>query len=412
MVIIAASFPYRRQVEAVQKVLGLATPEAAAEKIEFHGFRVQRREVARDGSRRAWEDKAHEIPLEKYYRTLVMLTGKNFDAQGDELRPVTIESLAMPLPHQAEGKGYPEIDREVLRLEKSLRAFPIPPTAGKGARPLPDHALVRIVDVTPFEPGLTYEYRFQIRMADPRVKKGQRAADAGGGKAKELHSPWVTVPTLVTVPPDFQFYAVDMKQYEPAVFARDPMPRPGQAVVQLHRWIESADPWPDRLYKAVPVGEWAIAPRVIINQGEYVGGILPVELPVWDFFEDKVVLATGRKRPIPPMSREILESRPGINLGRLVDQAAETGRGSDAPFPGRLEIDFTPDGAPLLIHAEGGMVAYKRTKDQAATELLLLSPEGRLFVRTQEIDTYDPERRQRYADWKALVEYVKKRTKP
>lgn len=204
----------------------------------------------------------------------MVLNGRRWEKDNDELAPIILQGLVMPLPLQFRENQYPRLETQLKTIDSTLvelkkqntagQAVPKPasrftsegfnpfgggedpadkpmedkPMTGKpgekpGEKPEwtpPEHCLIRICDIT-IEPGKTYEYRFQIRMVNPNyqhpnVVKKDLAND------RELKSAWFEVkdesgePIKVVVPPEAHFYASD---YRPAGLSKH------QTVVQYQR---------------------------------------------------------------------------------------------------------------------------------------------------------------------------------
>ncbi|MFO0964322.1 MAG: hypothetical protein U0793_01870 [Gemmataceae bacterium] len=142
---------------------------------------------------------------------------------------------------------------------------------------MPDDALVRFIDAD-VKPGETYKYYIQVRMANPLYKHEKESA------YKELPRRSVSrrqdlreVPVEVTVPGEFAYYVVD----EAPMLVRDgsttwktKKANDTHIAMQVHRWTPEAD--------GITIGDWAIAERLLIRKGEYIGReTVQVEVPVW-----------------------------------------------------------------------------------------------------------------------------------
>src|SRR5262249_32997874 len=80
-----------------------------------------------------------------------------------------------------------------------------------GTLPTNPKALVRFLDVD-VEPEATYQYRIQVRMANPNYKQPTKlVAHSGLTRLKELVSDWVETPRK-TVPSDYQFYITNQER--------------------------------------------------------------------------------------------------------------------------------------------------------------------------------------------------------
>lgn len=256
---------------------------------------------------------------------------------------------------------------------------------------LPDHVLVRVVDVT-IEPGKVYEYRLHVRMANPNYKRNADVLSPSYAIATELgqdkerkDSDWFVVPTKVSVPPEFRYYVVDQKEIDGKAYrgihAKDTVLRDQQAVFQIQRWLEEAEPSDGN---RVPVGEWAVAERVPVWRGEYIGRTEKVDVPIWRGPSSKFILA------VPPGKQSRVS---GINV----------------PFS-------LPNDDAVLVDFEGGPQQYERKvrrddkvepvkvrDDNVSNEVLLVTSDGRVTARNSAYDAEDQERKKRLDDWRMRI---------
>jgi hypothetical protein len=264
---------------------------------------------------------------------------------------------------------------------------------------VPEHVLVRVVDVN-IEPGKVYEYRLHVRMANPNYRRISDVLSPSYAVEKELQadkelkdSDWFVVPKKVSVPPEFYYYAVDQKELDGdreyrmqnRLHARDNVSRDQQAVFQIHRWLENASQG-DRDF--IPVGEWAIAERVIVPRGEYVGRAERVDVPIWNTPSESFILA-----------------QPTDNKRRR-----ETG----------IEVNFSlPNDDAILVDFEGGPQQFVRKStrgerpetvkldEKTSTEVLLVSSDGRVSARNAAYDAANSERVSRLDSWHNRVSEVR-----
>lgn len=266
------------------------------------------------------------------------------------------------------------------KLQGPMPAAPGMMSAGGNAAALPEWCLVRFVDVT-VQPGMTYEYKVQLRLANPLYNRKDQAVSEGLTFAKEIYGPDDPQPLTtvkdgkrtalkVHVPDNPSVYAVDER---PANARYVPPAGDDRVAVQIHWWISSLN-----LNKVSrePIGEWAIAERQLARRGEYIGHPQRIELPFWSERDDKFLFATearGSRR-----QRGVL-------------------------------LNFTTGG--LLVDFDGGKVSYNNgtrplTYD-APVEMLVMTPDGRLIVRNSAVDTPDEERKKRVEAWRARHKAVK-----
>jgi hypothetical protein len=387
MVVVTASFPYKKQLQEVRRALHLATLEEARKELHFAGLEIERRPIQPNGKPEGEWDKAS---IEDNFLKVVELSGQRFTAEDRWLKPVIFPGLVVGLPERLDGIRYPRLDQGLRLLANSLEktgsARPKNADAEKEKNPIereteketdpsaiPEHCLVRIIDVA-VEPGRRYEYRFKVRIRNPNFKRDQVAAPPELAKSEHLVSEWVYVPGQITIAPDLAFYAVDQKEFEPSRFAEAKASDRDQTVVQLHHWVDEAGPEPGTTLE--PVGDWAVAERVLVRAGEYIGGNHVVELPIWNWLQERFVLASS------PKDR---------GDKRIV-----------LPFTDEQEI------APLLVDFSGGEVEFKGSRESVPRELLVLMPNGRLVARSSALDAADPDRREHYRHWRGRVDRIKR----
>jgi hypothetical protein len=254
---------------------------------------------------------------------------------------------------------------------------------------IPEYCLIRVIDVT-IEPGKVYEYKLQVVMANPNYKRTKEAASPSYAQNPTLLGKEYVVPTKVSVPPEQFIYAVDQKEldkgankkyqgltpYDPP--DRDRYGHPVWTMLQVQKWV--VDAGQDRF-----LGEWCVADRLPGYLGEYVGREEKIEVPVWDLDQDKFVLAADAN------------ARGG--------RRGQTGR----------KIDFNDPANPtILVDFEGGVVSVprpggsaKRLDEKCATEVLLLSDDGKLQCRNSATDSADKGRIDRLKAYQDRIKKVK-----
>ncbi len=251
----------------------------------------------------------------------------------------------------------------------------------------PEYVLVRFVDVT-VEPGKTYEYRYQIKIKNPNEGRDKEVAYKDLAKQRYVNSPWFELGQRVNVPADFHYYAVDMKELQPREYFRYPLPNKDQVALQLERWVDVFEPPGSRTN--VPVGDWAVADRILVNRGEFVGGKYDIELPIWDSFEEQFLVYTN------PSERR--------------RRAAQ-----------RVAVPFTESDSesPILVDFSGGTISFTKPEERRPVEdkgmpreVLFLSPEGRLVVRNSLVDAKDAEREKHLQEYQTRLREAKDTNKP
>jgi hypothetical protein len=256
--------------------------------------------------------------------------------------------------------------------------------AGNRSVELPEYALMRFIDVT-VEPGRTYEYRYKIRVKNPNENRTNEVAYKDLATKKYVTSGWFEVGKRITIPSDFQFYAVDMKEIDRKQWERYPAPTKDQVAMLLQRWVDQFNPSEGRGGKDYPVGDWAVQ-QVNVNRGEYVGGKHYTQMAIWDFYEEEFVIA----------SRASSRNQKTVMM----------------PF---TESDTD---CPILVSFEGGTVAFSKPEERKPVEdagipreVLLLSPEGKLIVRNNVDERESKDREDHVKTWWSRIEETYKKAK-
>jgi hypothetical protein len=475
LVVIAANFPYRQQVEefraklrrrSAAEVLRETSPEKRGTPLpsfRFLGVEVQRREVDVAGRPRT---PFATLDVSATFRPWLLLTGKRFEKDDPKYAPVIFPGLVMPklltfpppglTEKEKESEDislYPRVEDRLAKLQATIEALrktaggrappgrfaaddfdPFKPGKAPAVAPgqIPEHCLVRVLDVT-VAPGKAYQYRLRIRMANPNSglpdpsrppvpvrpasgprASGPRASGPRGATAPpgpmppgirpslastsgpELRSDWYNLPATVVVPRDLVYYAVDQKALEPR--RKGPhyaeRVRPNQAVLQAHRWVDFIPLSGSK--RPLAVGAWAVAERLLVFKGEYVGRKERVELPVWNTTGERFVLATDStpRRKLPGIAVDFSYGQP------------------DRSPPEAIVVDF--EGGPQTYDRalRPGAARLRRLTDSSAVEVLLLSPDGKLLARSSDRDTEDPERVQRLHEVRKGIEGVKGAKRP
>jgi hypothetical protein len=133
-----------------------------------------------------------------------------------------------------------------------------------------------------------------------------------------------------------------------------------------------------------------IADRVVVSRGEYVSRRIKVDLHLWRYSLDSFILpCEAHLRPVPGQRQTGIE----VDFGQDEEKGKET----------------------ILVDFEGGRQAYQQTtapgriEDESATEVLMLSPEGKLLARNSAADARSSVRMQRRPRWRSQVEALKRR---
>ncbi len=231
-------------------------------------------------------------------------------------------------------------------------------------------AIVRFVDVD-VKPLYTYRYYIQVRLKNPNFGKRKDVAQQIFAAAKELRSDnWAPTP-LFTVPGTYNLFAVDQFRVDhlgqkaekdrkggDKLLKKDHTAKDDQAVVQVHRWIGLTG-------EGYRIGDWAIKEWLAVRKGEQIGQPdMLVPMPTWN---------KGRG------AFEMLRTQVKVRT------RTETKKG--------VKLDFVPkvDNPPLLVDFEGGKRKFNVPNggvmaEEAAMDLLILTPDGRLIVRNSRDD--------------------------
>ncbi len=270
------------------------------------------------------------------------------------------------------------------------------PKANTAAPTEIDSLLLRFIDVD-IEPGYTYEYRIRVKMKNPNFGRTTEVSNPADAKVETLYSKWFSIDSRnsrITIPPEQYVYAADVGTYrrtieETYAAARERELRDRlqvkdyQAVVEICRWLPSVTL--DSGTQREPVGAWVVA-DVPVGRGEYVGKKTYVKLPLWSSESKAYVL------------REI---------SQLV---GKVGSGQWHLPKGWLVNFVTPD---ILVDFSGGRVqtrlGTKNIIEDVGTELLIVSPDGKLTVKKSAVDDADANRRQITGVWTRWVTEVEKR---
>ncbi|HXG09427.1 MAG TPA: hypothetical protein VNK04_06530 [Gemmataceae bacterium] len=453
MVIVVGSFPLKKQVERFQQALRLRSleevfmaPERSATdpkgqripvpQFQFTGLNVRRRVIGPDGKEGEWVD----VDLKKMFAPLAVLCGSRWEDEEPDLAELMPLGLVMPRPYQARADQYPKIERQLTKVEATLKKLeeqaqrglnllpqpksrfridegfnpfdpfaettPPPPDpetqrrqaelaqrprVGEGGEFIsdwapPEYCVLRFMDVG-VKPGETYEYQIQVRMANPNYQQ-KDVIYPDLAKDKELVSPWTLItddqdrPLRIKVPSDSYFYAVDRPN--------DTGLHKHQTRIQFHRWLDYLPSG------SVPfaVADWVVADQVPVYRGEYLRlrdekTAPKVEVPIWMYTQENFTLATNHD----PYARD----------KQKVPVPFEPGNGE------YIVVDF--QGGPTSYTRTAGEADEKRTastiSDKGPTELIYLSPEGKLMARDSETDKRDPERLQRVEHYKKRIEEIK-----
>jgi hypothetical protein len=454
MALIAAAFPFKKQVEEHRRKLGLrsneevlaeASPEKGKGKDPQFSFRflrvvAERRELDADGKPAAGEaGKWKKLDLDGDYRDYVAATGGAFQPEDEVVQPLVFPGLVMPrLPqfrHEAErgektafqSGQYPPIERGLKKLTQTLKwlkdrgpgevAAPSrfssgddfnpfgdgsPPAKDKRParkpkkdRELPEYCLVRVVDVT-VQPGKTYEYRLKVRMANPNYQRRDVASPAYARDSGLESAEW-SQGVILRVDPELHYYAVNQEEAAKA----------------------AKEKYADRYSRNKPLGRY----------------LRPTQMMFFQAHRWVESIKSGRKET--PIGEWVIAERFPVYRGDFVgrwerveaprwnpgleDFVLATDSSSTAKDPG-IRVNFgteTVDGSPpLLVDFEYGPVSYtrmtdkgrrERMTDESAGEAVLLSADGKLILRQTVLDAADEERIERLKAVRKRIAAIKGR---
>jgi len=393
MILLQASFPYRAQVEEVQRALRLqsvenvlATPDTAP---LFRGVVIERQMTRADGI----AGKREPLDVDDGYRKTIFPRKFGDLEEAAALKRVVLSEdheLVMPLPKLVSGE-YPPC--RLASIENAIRAMdaikapprdkPIP--LGRDGI-IPEAVLVRILD-TDIAPGNKYRYRIKVRMRNPNwvgrkkdFAKYDLVARRDDANVEIIEGRFVELPVAVDVPRDEFIFAIDPP--EPRVLAKDL--KPGEALMQIQRWLPYAQIGTLR----EPVADWIVA-DVIVKIGTYVSGSQFVGLPLYS----------------PESNRYVMPELP-----------PEKGARSKEPRRGVLMDLNHSRPYYMVVDVQGGVVdsrpGTRRITETVANEVLLMDESGKLQVRSSAVDRADRERLSRQEQWRKWIESVAPLTQP
>jgi hypothetical protein len=272
---------------------------------------------------------------------------------------------------------------------------------------IPEFALIRFFDFD-VELGSIYEYQFRVRMKNPNEDRKDVAYPEVAEK-KVLTSKWVTVPEPKALPEEVQYFAIDLKnvdwKYKDKEGNEKPVasnfrgafeadPSKNEAVIHIQRWLSNTN-LTGKANQPIEatVGDWVMGGRIRVYRGEYLGQSVKQKVVIWSSTDEDFILA-----------------------------ADPTRRGSDKSI---IDVSFAAENAPedaILVDIGGGRLSYKRisalpkdedekpefkpVNDVAPTELLIMTPEGRLVVRDSAVDLENNDAKERYVKWVERIQEI------
>lgn len=270
----------------------------------------------------------------------------------------------------------------------------IPGKDGFGGIMPPEDAVIRFVDADVL-PGKTYKYWVKVRFANPSFGPRWEKEVAFPELTKELEiasANWWEVPREVSIPNEFFYYVVDET---PRADIRDGSDHPRRVhakddsiAMQIHQWIRVTT----HEGRDVPIGDWAIAERLVIRKGEFIGRqTVKVELAEWEKKQNAFRLNTRAEK---------IKKGKGEVTGIAVD------------FSGDFSLSRTIPRKYALVDFEGGKLRTKvgalTLNEETAIEALILTPDGNLTVHNSQDDLSAAPRVRRVENWRKRIDEISK----
>jgi hypothetical protein len=456
MVVLQAAFPYRAQLEKFKAALRYNKIEDLYQHPEdmpvFRGVDVQRRAYnAKDELLEDWQ--TIDLALNSQELRAIKLYYNEDSADLKRVQLHEDHQLLMPLPHEIAGK-YPEmrlksLKDSIAKIKKTDPKLTVPPppkskyigqgnpfkreegpnaglynpevsggggalippsgkkgagtsetTSGTATNPAayepPDFIHVRVYD-TDIRDGLTYEYRLRVRVMNPNFGRKtdtvSKASDADNEELPALEEHWYVFPQKVKLPRAGYYFVIDPLPPNAKLVNQLPIPREGQAVMQFQRWFDQLSVSANL---TEPVGDW-VQSELLATRGQFVYGKAFAPLPFWSSVDNAFIF----RNVVDDKPVKGKEPRKGVVVEAVPPRmllAVDIAGGKPAPNTTKIPPNLGEK------TNRGGLVS-----DEAATEVLLLGPEG-LEVRSSARDKADPERKEREDTFKKWVEDTEKRS--
>ncbi|MGL6097340.1 MAG: hypothetical protein ACRC7O_16265, partial [Fimbriiglobus sp.] len=253
-------------------------------------------------------------------------------------------------------------------------------------------------------PGYTYQYQIRVRMKNPNFNRTKEVREPSDAKIEFLEGPWVTLPDTLVMPPESFLYAYDTREYLKKAEAMIDeskrnfvmkqlvehleMTTGRRAAVQVQQWMPQVRATGDKIE---PVGAWVVS-ELPVAVGEYIGRRQLVRLPLWSSGAQNYVLRD--------LAAGVRVAGPGF--GKTIPESQQ---------PKGWPVNFRT--RSVLVDFEGGEVrkqfGAKEIKDESATELLILRPDGKLVLKSSLDDMADKTREARETTWDEWLARVKDR---
>jgi|GEM_PF-279169 len=254
----------------------------------------------------------------------------------------------------------------------------------------PVHNLVRFIDVE-IVPGETYEYRVQIRMGNPNFKRNKDVASPTYADGADLVSDWSKIPILLSIPEEHSCYLIDQKKEDEKTFkgfTNEDNKR--QVAMQIHKWFLNTGASTQNL----SVGDWAVADRVSVFRGEFVGRSVIAKVPLWIYFFEGFGL-------LPP---KVVKSGSAVKTGDgiLIDFAPDRKDRPDFMLVDFEGPEFTHD--RIKTSAADGKITVSKVEDRdRLIEAYIISPTGQLEVHNILTDRDNIERKEKLNAYRERV---------
>ncbi len=276
-----------------------------------------------------------------------------------------------------------------------------PGTATTGKIEPPDYIYIRVFD-NDIREGVVYQYRMRAKLFNPNFGKHDLVSKRSDADNKELpvgEEHWYTFPQSVSIPAASYQYAIDAR---PAAKGQLPPPKPGQALIQVHKFEQRFKTTGDRAGEAridEPVGDWVIG-ELLATKGAYLKGLAFAELPFWSSvkndFELREVAGEAKTVTGKGPKKDVIEARKGVLYTPVPDRTVIT-----ADIAGGQVKEKVPNN-PTEKTTRTGPIA-----DEMGTEVLLMYQDGSLELKSSAVDKADADRKEREAAWLKWVSDTK-----
>jgi hypothetical protein len=438
MVIISAAYPFAQLMERYRSALNSQTTPLKTLKDlitqkelmpQFEPCKVRRRELSSTGKPGQWIDLEIERTIAPVRQTSVG------DADDDAtLKNVVFPKspLVIPLPKLARGDypvlNLPNLSKAAAEVKKKLdngAAPPLTPLEKKlqgdglsvyeridpkdrggeeGPRDskasdelvIADYCLIRLVDADPkLRPGVTYQYQIKVRLANPNYGAKDKVAFENLALTKEIESDWSPADPAkgqVTISREMFYYPTEMERRIVDWRARGDSRWNDKdaAYMEMHHWLETVRLDPNNPSSKNPLGEWAIA-STPVRRGEYISRTENVKMAMWYITRETWDLAVPVRTGRPTLASR---QAPGIPVNFVTEDLLVDWEGGRVDQQIRI-LDKTP----------------KTISEDAALEILVMSPDGTLRVQNSHIELLNKERQARVNEVNKMLTEVEQKSK-